>query len=74
VSRINACGPFERARFTVFPNGGHDCEQVIDLTGMGCGDTRYDPYDVDIYSWLLRHQPPELTTVRNRGTIIAEIP
>jgi predicted peptidase len=58
VLSINACNPVTRARFTLFQNGGHDCEQVIDLTGLGHGDPPYDPYDVDVYSWLLKHRRP----------------
>jgi predicted esterase len=55
VDTINRCDPVERARFTLFPTGGHYSLSIVHLSNLGEGDPAYDKYEPDIYSWLLQH-------------------
>ncbi|MCU1397314.1 MAG: hypothetical protein JWN62_423 [Acidimicrobiales bacterium] len=56
---VNAnCSPTEPMRLTTYPGVGHDAwDPTYDLSGMAPGRTnpQRDPYDVDIYSWMLEH-------------------
>ncbi len=59
VTFINsACSPVERLRLTTYPGVGHSAwDPTYDLSGMAPGHTNpaRDPYDIDIYSWMLSH-------------------
>ena len=59
VNAINAnCAPTERLKLTTYPGVGHDSyDMTYDLSGMAPGLTNptRDPYDVDIYTWMLSH-------------------
>ena len=59
VQSVNAnCAPTERERLTTYPGVGHDSwDLTYTLSGMtpGLTDPAFDPYDVDIYTWMLRH-------------------
>ncbi|MDQ1424328.1 MAG: hypothetical protein QOD72_1826 [Acidimicrobiaceae bacterium] len=60
VSAVNAqCEPGERVRLTTYPGVGHNSyDMTYDLSGMAPGQTNpsRDPYDIDIYTWMLAHQ------------------
>ncbi len=52
------CAPTEPMRLTTYPGVGHDSwDLTYTLSGMAPGLTNpaYDPYDVDIYTWMLGH-------------------
>lgn len=54
----DACNPVERLKLTTYPGVGHDSwDLTYGLGGMlpGVASPRYDPFDVDIYTWMLRH-------------------
>ena len=59
VATVNAnCAPTERLRVTTYPGVGHNAwDLTYTLSGMAPGLTNpiRDPYDVDIYSWMLGH-------------------
>ncbi|MEO8266083.1 MAG: hypothetical protein ABI706_11320 [Ilumatobacteraceae bacterium] len=59
VGFVNAnCAPSELLRVTTYPGVGHDSwDLTYELTGMAPGLTNpaRDPYDVDIYTWMLGH-------------------
>ena len=59
VGWVNAhCAPSEQLRVTTYPGVGHDAwDPTYDLSGMAPGSTNplRDPYDVDIYTWMLGH-------------------
>jgi dienelactone hydrolase len=59
VGYVNShCGPTEPLRITTYPGVGHDSwDLTYELSGMAPGLTNpaRDPYDVDIYSWMLAH-------------------
>jgi predicted peptidase len=43
-------------KLTVYPNIAHGgWHNTYDLTGMGKGSKKYDPYDISIYDWLLTY-------------------
>ena len=54
----DTCSPAERLRLTTFPGVGHNSwDLTYGLAGMGPGlvNPSYDPYDVDVYTWMLAH-------------------
>ncbi|MEO7371847.1 MAG: hypothetical protein ABIZ69_13335, partial [Ilumatobacteraceae bacterium] len=59
VGFVNAnCAPSEPLRVTTYPGVGHDSwDLTYTLTGMASGLTNpaRDPYDVDVYTWMLGH-------------------
>jgi hypothetical protein len=59
VTTVNAnCAPTERLRVTTYPGVGHNAwDLTYTLSGMAPGLTNpiRDPYDIDIYTWLLGH-------------------
>ncbi|MCU1393798.1 MAG: hypothetical protein JWM34_2226 [Ilumatobacteraceae bacterium] len=59
IGTIDAkCSPTEPLRLTTYPGVGHDAwDPTYDLSGMAAGRTnpQHDPYDVDIYTWMLAH-------------------
>jgi len=53
------CHERERVKLTIFLSTFHNAwDRTYDLTGMWPGYTAkdYDPYDVDIYTWMLQHR------------------
>jgi dienelactone hydrolase len=59
INTVNTrCKPSERLRFTLYGDVGHNSyDQTYDLRGMtpGWALPEFDPYDVDLYTWLLSH-------------------
>ena len=59
VQAVNAnCAPVERVRLTTYPGVDHDVwDMTYDLSALDAGRTNpaYDPYDVDIFAWMLAH-------------------
>lgn len=59
VQTVNAnCSPVEPLRLTTYPGVGHYAwDPTYDLSGMAPGRTnpQRDPYDIDIYTWMLAH-------------------
>lgn len=57
VDAINDCtpAPNPKAKATIYPGVGHNAWDITyNLKGMS-HSTKYDPYDMDIYSWLLQY-------------------
>jgi len=47
-------------KLTVYPDIDHGgWHNTYDLTGMGKGSDKYDPYDISIYDWLLAFSSSE---------------
>lgn len=58
------CHERERVKLTLFLSTFHNSwDRTYDLTGMWPGYTAkdYDPYDVDIYTWMLQHRRKDRT-------------
>ena len=54
---INALNPVVPAKLTMYPATSHDSwTKTYDGTGMGTGDSAYDPFDTDIYTWMFQYQ------------------
>jgi predicted peptidase len=52
---INALDPKIRAKLTVYPGTGHDCwTETYNGTGMGKEDPAYDPFAIDVFTWMLQ--------------------
>jgi dienelactone hydrolase len=52
------CKPTERLRLTMYGDVGHNSyDPTYDLRGMtrGWALPDFDPYDIDLYTWMLRH-------------------
>jgi predicted esterase len=59
VGKIDACrpAPAEPPRLTIYPTGGHVIDTgTLDLSSLGLGESTYDVYDPDVYTWLLSHR------------------
>jgi predicted peptidase len=53
---VNALNPAVRAKLTMYPATGHDSwSKTYDGTGMGKEDPAYDPFKMDIYSWMFQY-------------------
>ena len=53
---INKLKPTVPERLTMYPNTTHDSwSKTYTRAGTTAVDPAYDPFDVDIYSWLLRY-------------------
>jgi len=53
------CHERERVKLTIYLSVFHDAwDRTYDLSGMGEGfaSKDYDPYNVDIYTWMLQHR------------------
>ena len=59
VQTVNSkCSPIEPLRLTTFPGIAHEAWiPTYELSGMDPGSTNpdRDPYDIDVYSWMLSH-------------------
>jgi predicted peptidase len=56
VKAINQLNPAVPAKLTLYPGVGHDSWTVTyDGTGMGKEDPAYDPFKMDIYSWMFQY-------------------
>ncbi|MCA9706460.1 MAG: prolyl oligopeptidase family serine peptidase [Myxococcales bacterium] len=62
VTGLNQCdGPHPTARMTMFLNAGHNVWSRTFYPPDGMDDpvdVAYDPYDVEMYAWLLQHDKP----------------
>jgi predicted esterase len=59
VASMRACSPTVPHRLTIYPTGGHLIDiETLELTAMGQGEPQYDPYDQDLYGWLLEFTRP----------------
>ena len=59
VNAINAENPAVRAKLTVYPGVYHDSwSRTYDGTGMGTESEDYDPFDTDIFDWMLQYRKP----------------
>lgn len=62
VDGLNACdGPHPTSRMTMYLNAGHNVWTRTFYPPQGMGnavDGAYDPYDIDMYSWLLQYDKP----------------
>nr|WKN39054.1 PA14 domain-containing protein [Tunicatimonas sp. TK19036] len=60
VEIINSCNPKPqpKAKVTIYAGVGHNSwDKTYDLSGMSNKtDSQYDPYDVNIYDWMLSHK------------------
>jgi len=53
---INDLKPPVLAKLTMYPSVGHDSwTQTYDGTGMGKEDPAFDPFTMDIYSWMFQY-------------------
>ena len=53
---INDLKPVIPAKLTLYPATGHDAwTETYNGTGMGLADPAYDPFDMDIYSWMFEY-------------------
>lgn len=76
INTVNTqCKVSPKAKLTVYPGVGHNCwDRTYDGTGMGTESKAYDPFKMDIYSWLLQYskggtvQPPPVSISANAGT------
>ncbi len=56
VQGINKLNPSVKARLTMYAGVGHDSwTRTYDGTGMGKEDAAYDPFNMDIYSWMFQY-------------------
>ncbi|UII19712.1 PKD domain-containing protein [Fulvivirga ligni] len=56
VNSINNCNPVERARVTIYNGVGHDSwSRTYNLSGMNNYSDQYDPYNENIYEWMMAH-------------------
>ncbi len=56
INAINAAdpGPVHKAKLTVYAGVGHNSwSRTYDGTGIGTGRADWDPFDEDVYSWML---------------------
>ncbi|MBC8070309.1 MAG: prolyl oligopeptidase family serine peptidase [Deltaproteobacteria bacterium] len=71
ITGLNGCpGPHPTARMTMFRNAGHNVWSRTFYPPDGMDDlvdAAYDPYDVDIYAWLLQHDKPLVDAGPNFG-------
>ncbi len=57
IEAINKNNPIHRAKLTIYPNATHDSwSATYNGSGMGTEDRNYDPFDIDIYTWMLQHR------------------
>ncbi len=57
VNAINTAEPKIKARLTIFPESGHGVwPGVYNGRGMGMESQDYDPFDMNIYEWMLMHK------------------
>jgi len=60
LAAINAlnttCKVSPRAKMTVYPGVGHNSwDRTYDGSGMGTESRSYDPFNMDIYTWMLQY-------------------
>jgi poly(3-hydroxybutyrate) depolymerase len=52
-----ALHPAVNPKLTLYPNAGHDAwTETYDGTGMGQEDPLFDPFKLDIYSWMFQYR------------------
>ncbi|MFW5886245.1 MAG: hypothetical protein ACOCUL_00675, partial [Bacteroidota bacterium] len=56
IESINKFGPVEKAKLTIYPGIKHDSwTMTYDHSGMGKESIMYDPFDINIWEWMLQH-------------------
>lgn len=56
VKAINQLNPKVRAKLTMYPTLNHEVwAETYDGSGMGLEDPTYDPFNMEIYSWMLQY-------------------
>jgi dienelactone hydrolase len=56
VSAINALNPAVRAKLTLYPGVSHLCgEMTYTGSGMGHENPAFDPFSMDIYTWMYQY-------------------
>ncbi|PKG80628.1 hypothetical protein CXF85_21120 [Colwellia sp. 75C3] len=59
IKSFNKCDPKQHAKLTLFDDGGHASHQrVLELTGMFGFSELSDPFDENIYTWLMSQRLP----------------
>jgi predicted esterase len=59
IESFNKCMPKQHAKLTLFDNAGHASHQrVLELTGMFKFSKLNDPFDENIYTWLMSQSLP----------------
>jgi predicted esterase len=59
IESFNKCEPKQHAKLTLFDNAGHASHQrVLELTGMFQFSELNDPFDENIYTWLMSQSLP----------------
>lgn len=59
IDSFNKCQPNQQAKLTLFENTGHASHQrVLELTGMFKFSELNDPFDENIYTWLMSQRLP----------------
>jgi predicted peptidase len=55
INAINNAKPKNKAKLTLYPGAGHDTDtRTFDGTGMGTEDSKYDPFNINIYEWMFK--------------------
>ena len=56
VKAINQLNPTVRAKLTMYPTLSHEVwAETYDGSGMGLEDPAYDPFNMEIYTWMLQY-------------------
>jgi predicted peptidase len=57
INAINTANPTVPAKLTIYPGVGHDSwTRTYDGSGMGTERDDYDPFDQDIFDWMLQYR------------------
>ena len=57
IPLVNSKNPKVKAKLTIFPGVGHDSwTKTYDGTGMGTEDAAYDPFAMNVFSWMLQYK------------------
>lgn len=57
TAAINATNPRVKAKLTMYPGVGHDSwTKTYNGSGMGTEDPSYDPFNMDVFEWLLQYK------------------
>lgn len=61
VNAINVENPTIKAKITIYSGIGHDSwSRTYDNTGIGNGNSTYDPFDISIYEWMYSYKKTDL--------------
>jgi predicted peptidase len=57
VDSVNRLNPVYRAEYTQFPKLGHNIWDIVYYSRLSTEtDPDYDPFDMDIYTWMLHYR------------------